>query len=342
MKQLSLVLIGVGHDHAAVIYDTLLRRRDAFSVRAFCVPPEERERFSSRIKKYEDAFGVYCTSVEDALSAEGLHAAIVETEEKNLTQYASLAALRGLHVHMDKPGGFSLLPFETLVRECRKGKLVFSLGYMYRFNPFVKRALQKIKKGELGEILAIHAEMSCEHPKEKRAWLKDLPGGMMFYLGCHLLDLIYTVQGAPSEILPFFKSTEDGVGADFTSCILRYPHGDSFIRVSAREAGGFMNRRVTVYGTKGTLNLSPIEAYDFDNEKDGKDSYSVMQEIPAEGGWCAVGKTERSPLYCRYEDMLLAFRAAATGEEENPQNYDFELALFRLLLRTVGVLPLEG
>ena len=42
--------------------------------------------------------------------------------------------------------------------------------------------------------------MSCDHPLEKRKWLSSFQGGMSFFLGCHLTDLIYTLQGTPEEV----------------------------------------------------------------------------------------------------------------------------------------------
>jgi hypothetical protein len=54
--------------------------------------------------------------------------------------------------------------------------------------------------------------MNCSHPVKVRQWLADLPGGMMFYLGCHLVDLIYRIQGKPERVIPLNKcSGVDGV-----------------------------------------------------------------------------------------------------------------------------------
>ncbi len=340
MRPLSLLLVGVGHDHACVIYDTILRRSDLFRVTGFTVPPEEREVYADRIQKYEAAFGVPCLSFDEACT--GAEAAVIEAEEKNLTRYAAHAAACGLHVHMDKPGGFSLSAFDALLSAVREKKLAFGIGYMYRFNPHVRDALKSIRAGEIGEVYAIHAEMSCEHPKEKRAWLRGLPGGMMFFLGCHLIDLVYQIQGAPEEIVPLSAETESGVGTDFGCVAYRYPHGTTVIRASANEAGGFMSRRLSVYGTKGTVTLFPIEAYDFANAKDGRDSYSVMQVTQAGGGWCSAGEPQKTPLYNRYEDMMTHFYRMAAEGEAPLVSLEYERNLYELLLKTVGCPTEEG
>ena len=74
--------------------------------------------------------------------------------------------------------------------------------------------MEKIKNGELGEIISVEAQMNCTHPATTRQWLENLPGGMMFYLGCHLIDLILRIQGKPKKIMPLNKcSGLEGVTA---------------------------------------------------------------------------------------------------------------------------------
>lgn len=126
---------------------------------------------------------------------------------------------------------------------------------MYRFNPLISEAIARAKSGELGEIYSVEAHMDCVHPPEKRQWLDRFPGGMMFYLGCHLIDLIYQIQGEPDEIISMNTSTEykiDGA-EDFGMAVLKYPHGVSFAKTCAAEPGGFMRRQLVICGTKGTF-----------------------------------------------------------------------------------------
>ena len=118
-----------------------------------------------------------------------------------------MVANAGKHLHMEKPGGVDLADFEKLVEILKSKNLTFSTGYMYRFNPKIQEALAKVKNGELGEIYSVEAHMDCKHPAEVRQWLQNFPGGMMFFLGCHLIDLIYQIQGEPEEIIPFNCST---------------------------------------------------------------------------------------------------------------------------------------
>lgn len=82
--------------------------------------------------------------------------------------------------------------------------------------------MKKIKTDELGEIISVEAQMNCILPSSTRQWLEALPGGMMFYLGCHLVDLVLQIKGQPDKIIPLNKSSGvDGVTSkDFGMAVL--------------------------------------------------------------------------------------------------------------------------
>lgn len=108
---------------------------------------------------------------------------------------------------------------------------------MYRYNPYVVELLERIKKGELGEIISVEAQMNCTHSKEQRRWLGDYKGSSMFFLGCHLIDLILQIKGMPEKIISLNKSTGiDRVRSeDFGMVALEYNNGVSFAKVNSNE-----------------------------------------------------------------------------------------------------------
>ena len=58
------------------------------------------------------------------------------------------------------------------------------------------------KPGGAGERKA-----ACFPPDSICEWLGSVPGGMMFFLGCHLVDLIMQIQGMPQRVIPMNKAT---------------------------------------------------------------------------------------------------------------------------------------
>ncbi len=331
MKRLRVILIGLGHDHATSIYDSILRQTELFDAVGFAVPKSELTDFPDKVERYRGQLPMY--TIEEILALPNVDGAVVETEEVNLTYYAQLAAERGLHIHMDKPGGLDIAAFDRLIDTVQSHRSAFTTGYMYRFNPKIQEALQKIENGDLGEIYAVETHMDCEHPVSKREWLGRFPGGMMFYLGCHLVDLIYRIQGEPLEVLPMNCST--GAGADdYGMAVFRYPHGVSFAKTCANEPGGFVRRQLVICGSKGTIELKPLESYT-SGPHDHRDSYTVMRETYANEGWNTFGAMSESDLFNRYDDMMRHFAEVANGKE-NPYSYEYERAVYRLLLKACG------
>ena len=334
MRKIKVIQIGIGHDHATVVLGSMLKQTDIFDVAALAVPESEKDVFADRIEWYKDRLPIL--SVEDALKTEKPDAVIVETQEEELTKYALLAAERGLHVHMDKPGGLDAAAFEKLICTAKANKTVFHIGYMYRYNESVIEAVRKAKSGELGEVYSVEAHMDCWHNAEKRQWLARFPGGMMFYLGCHLVDLILQIMGEPEEIIPLSRTTGiDGVtGEDYGFAVFRYKNGISFAKTCAEELGGFARRQLVICGSKGTVELRPLEEYTDDGTLFTKESYTTY-ENGRDWNYCApVVKSKPAD---RYDNMMHCFANMVCGKTENPFDYDYELKLYKTLLKACGV-----
>ncbi len=332
---IKVVLIGIGHDHATSVYDSVINL-EIFDAVGFAVPEQEKEAFSDRIEKYKKYISYF--EIEEALSFEGLDAAIIETEEENLTEYSIMALKNGLSVHSDKPGGLDLSRFEEMTGLAKANKKILHFGYMYRYNPVVVKLLEDIKNGEYGEIFGVEAQMNCLHNDKKRAWLSKFPGGMLFYLGCHLIDLILSIQGEPEEVIPL--STSSGINKimspDIGMAVFKYKNGISFAKSCGAEIGGFMRRQLVVCGSKKTIEINPFEALD-----GGGLQHSVVRETTYEEAqkldwWNSTVKTE-SERFNRYDSMMESFAKMVMGEMENPYSPDYELTLYKLLLKACGV-----
>ena len=338
VKKLRVVQIGVCHDHGTSALNSILKQTDLFEVLGFAVTPEELENEKDLceeiISEYRDKRGLKLYTVEEALHLKDVKAVTVETREEYLNKYAMMAAESGLHIYMDKPGGWGLSEFEKLVLAVKSRGLTLFIGYMYRFNPKVIEAIDKIKSGEIGDVYCVEAHMDCEHIAEKRQSLAKLPGGMMFFLGCHLIDLIYKIQGEPLDVIPLNCSTGyEGVTAkDYGMVVFKYPHGVSFAKTCANECGGFIRRQLVICGTKGTIEIKPFEV--LTDERDCL--YTEMRETYRNEGWNSFGKQTKSEYYNRFDAMLAAFADVAAGRKENPYSYDYELGLFKLLLKSCG------
>ena len=328
MKKIKVAQIGTSkNSHGNLIWESMIKQKDIFDVVGYAFPGNEREKFPDRAKAFE---GYKEMTVDEILNNPEIEAVAVETEEIYLTKYALMVANAGKHLHMEKPGGVDLADFEKLVETLKSKNLAFSTGYMYRFNPKIQEAFTKVKNGELGEIYSVEAHMDCKHPAEVRQWLQNFPGGMMFFLGCHLIDLIYQIQGEPEEIIPFNCSTgyDEVTANDYGMVVFKYKSGVSFAKTCANENGGFLRRQLVICGTKGTIEIKPLEV-----SADGG-LYTVMNEAYSTE-WHKEWDTSKSEVYDRYDDMMRNFAEMVRGKE-NPYSYDYEMSLYKLILRSCG------
>ena len=329
MEKIKIAQIGMSiYSHGSSIWDSLKKQSDVFEIVGYALPEGEREKFPSKMKHFD---GYREMTVEEILSDSEIEAVAVETEEIYLTKYARMVADAGKHLHMEKPGGVGLSDFEGLVRTLEEKKLAFSVGYMYRFNPKIRETLEKIRAGALGKIYSVEAHMSCLHGDDCRAWLECFPGGMMFFLGCHLIDLIYTIQGEPTEVIPLNTST--GIGgintADYGMAVFKYENGVSFAKTCDVERGGFLRRQLVISGELGTVELRPLEAFCEGGQ------YTDLREC-YDTGWSGVWEESRSEPFNRYDSMMRNFAEIVRGKE-NPYTYEYELNLYKLVLRACGV-----
>jgi predicted dehydrogenase len=211
---------------------------------------------------------------------------------------------------------------------------------MYRYNPAVKYAMELAKSGKLGDIYAVEAHMDCLHPKKKREWLGQYKGGMMFFLGCHLVDLIIQFKGFPDKVIPMNCATGiDGVDSeDYGFALFQYKDGVSFAKTCAAEVNGFERRQLVICGSKGTVEIKPLEKYPVQHPNRAMNSYIHVTYIEDAVSWNDCGKDITFESFDRYDAMMQDFAKQVRGEKEANYSYDYELELFRHVLKASGYL----
>lgn len=326
MRRIKVAQIGASrYSHGCPIFHIMTQMPERFEVAGYALPEHEREKFPTQMWAFE---GYREMSVEEIMADETIEAVVVETEEIYLTRYALMAASHKKHVHMEKPGGLDPTEFETLVRTAKENGTVFHTGYMFRYNPSISDILRRVKGGEIGRVVSVDAQMNGWHDIEQARWLADFPGGMMFYLGCHMIDLILTLQGTPKNIYAFNKSsgTFDVPAKDFCMAVFEYENGVSYVRTTQADRGGFSRRQLVITGTEGTFEVRPLEAM----ADDGLLQYTEYTKCTSED-WYDAGKKTRCAPYDRYREMMVAFARMVAKEIENPYTYDYELMLYKTI-----------
>lgn len=328
MKRIKIAQIGLNeYSHSLEIFESLEKQSDIFEIVGYALPENEEKRLpskASRLQKYRKM------TVEEILSDPEIDAVTIETDEIYITKYALMSAKAGKHIHMEKPGGVSLSGFEALINAMKQSGKVFHTGYMYRYNPNVMEIMKRVKSGELGEIYSVEIQMNSPHPKAQREFLSNFPGGIMFFLGCHLIDLMLQIKGMPKNIIPLNKKSGKG-GLDVIDSgfvVFEYDNGTSFIKSNSTEIGGFIRRQLVINAEKATIEVKPFEI----NAAPGAMQLTDQVEY-TDMGWNVKGNKTTSEIYNRYDFMLSSFAKMVRGEIENPYTYDYELELFKTVLK---------
>ncbi|MBQ9133657.1 MAG: Gfo/Idh/MocA family oxidoreductase [Clostridia bacterium] len=327
MKKIKIGQIGIGHNHGAAKAADCKRLCELFEFVGVVAPDADEKYFGRKTAEvYRD---VPFMTEEELFAIPDLEAVLIETSVPHLVPTAQRAIDRGLHIHLDKPAGEDIAEFEKLLMDAKAKKLAVQMGYMYRYNPGVLYALEQIEAGKLGDIHTIDAHMSTEHKADFRKFLSQFKGGSMYIFGCHLIDLIVKIKGKPNKVVPFLThSGQDGLDFPDNCCAaLVYDDGTCFIRTSSVEVNGWGRRQFVVCGTKGTIEIKPIE-----NPMHVTEAYSTNTK-----SWSDVHTEVFPPAQeHRYSNMLTDFAKMIRGEGENPYTYEHDLYVHKATLAACG------
>lgn len=333
MEKIKIGQIGIGHNHGCTKMAAVKKFPELFEVVGYA---EENPRWIEKrgaLKHYE---GLPRLTVEEVI--ERSDAVLIESDVWDLVKYSQMCIDAGKHIHMDKPAGSSLDEYKRLLDSAKAKNLVVQLGYMYRYNPAVMWCLERIKNGELGEIYSINAEMSTFHSPTYKRWLTNFGGGIMYILGSHLVDLAVYILGEPKGVTSFLKHTGlDGVDfEDNNLAVLEYERALARIFVSSVEVNGWGRRQLVVSGSKGTVNIVPLENDCHMTYANLDFSTSPYEDMKKEIDIRDVPKN------ARYDDMVRDFYCYIKGTKENPFSYEHEYRVQKVLDEIVGGVRING
>ncbi len=315
--------IGVGHAHASKL--SVYRASPDYEVVGVVEPDEELRRKAESQAVYRD---LPWMTQEQLLNQPGLQAVLVETRVRDLLDTAEVCVAAGKHVHLDKPAGESLPQYERILRSAESQGLLVQMGYMYRYNPAVVLLREMLRQGWLGDVFEVHTVMSKVVSAGERRQLAQYPGGMMFELGCHILDLVIGVLGEPQQVAPFGQhaSTLNDDLADNMLAVLTYPRAIATVKSSAQEYDGGARRHLVVCGSEGTFHIQPL------------DNPSVRLTLSKpRGDYTRGAQTVTFPKYHRYIDDAADMARIIRGEKSTDFPYAHDLTVQRTLLQACGL-----
>jgi predicted dehydrogenase len=170
---------------------------------------------------------------------------------------AALACLAGgKAVLCEKPMTLDLPSAARLVQEARTHGLFLMEAMWMRCNPAIRRVVDLIADGAIGEVTAVHADFGLQGPFDAGHRLRDpaLGGGALLDLGVYPINLAHLVLGAPATVTSWAHLTPEGVD-DNTGVLLGYDSG----AMAALTCGlvGATRNAASITGTRGRIDLPP-------------------------------------------------------------------------------------
>ncbi len=337
MRKLRVVQIGTHHEHANGKYLAALKLPELYDfIGIVDTPPSPAVR--PEYISYDNLFKNVPRLTEDELyQRDDIDCVFVETPNEDLVPTGLRVMEHNLPMHLDKTAGYDLPLYQKLLDGCRTRNLPLQMGYMFRGNPAFQFVKKLAAQGAFGDIFSIDMDMDHGYGGDAyQTYVGRLRGGVMFNLGCHLIDFVVSVLGEPSAVHPFLKNTPDQhtTTLNATLAVLEYPHATATVRACSRLAGGTTFRRhCRLAGTRGYCEWSPLERFD------GKPlQLKLHLEAPAEGLGVGDHVVDLPPQDDRYTVQLTEFAASVRDGAPAEYSYEHDFLVHKVSLAASGLI----
>ncbi len=334
-RKVRVVQWGMCHEHANGKFESLQKLPDDYELVGII---DDRESKTPRevydFKLYD---GVPRITPEQLWADKSVQCVFVEVTNDDLIPIAWQVAKHGLAMHLDKPCGQSLAPFEELMQFCASRAIPVQIGYMFRVNPAIQFCTKAVQEGWLGDIISIEADMNHDYGSENyHAYTASFKGGIMYNLGCHLVDFILPMMpGLPTKAHTVRLSAPgdpDGAGTNCVS-ILEWQNATVTLRAARHAACSLPNRLLRIQGTNGLIDLTPLERFD------GKPLMLKLHLKNAAGSYTkGTHIIDFGIQKDRYADQLKELAEIVRGRKTIPPNqYTHDIAVHKVTLMACGL-----
>ena len=332
-KKVRVVQWGVCHEHADGKFRSLRKLPDDYELvgivddRASKTPREARD--------YRLFDGVPRLTPEQLWADKTVQCVFVEVTNDDLIPVAWQVAKHGLAMHLDKPCGQNFRKFEALMAFCKARGIPVQIGYMFRVNPAIRFCQKAVREGWLGEVVSVEADMYHDYGSPGyNAYIASFKGGLMYNLGCHLIDFILPMMpGLPARAHVVRLPAPGDPAQAGTNCVsvLEWPRATATVRTARHAACA--RRWLRIQGTKGAIDLCPIERFD------GKPTTLELRLKEAAGGYAKGTHTVDCGVQAdRYADQLRELADIVRGRRPNPDGqYAHDVAVHKVTLMACGM-----
>ena len=343
MKPLRVVQFGISHEHAPGKLATIKAMPGEFELAGIV---DDRDGTSPRYPlRQPDALleGVPLLTEEQVWADKTIDAAFVEVTNCDLVPVAERVLAHGLPMHLDKPGGETYGRYAKFRTEAKARGIHVQMGYMFRANPAIRWLTDAVRNGMFGDIYGIEADMDHGYGDDSyRRYLGTFQAGILYNLGCHIVDFFVSMLGEPASARPpVIRDAPGSAPGSRDNClgILEWEAGAiGIIRSCDRNKVTFPARRLRINGTNGSAELYPIERFGSEPLRVELKLVEPACGLPAGYQTLNLGTLGPRGDVDRYIGQLRQFARIVRGEEKEPDDLcEHDLAVQRTLLRLCGI-----
>jgi len=315
-KKVRIASIGlgmIGHVHAGI-----LSRMEECEYVAIADPDSKTEKMA------QDLGTKYYTDYREMIDKERPHGVVVSVPNELHESIGKVCAEKGMHIFMEKPIASTIEEAEEIVKSARENNVRLLIGHHRRFNPMIVATKEIIRRGELGDLVAISVLWGMYKPSEyfiAGEWRKKKGGGPILINMIHEIDNLRYMYGEIERVYAEVSNkTRNFKVEDTVSVTVRFKDGvlgsilmsDTVPSLWAYEPT--MGENKFFYPTKGDI-------YHFLGNKASL-SFPGMVKVyyadPAKAGWQHPLTTEHLNIKSSdpYPQQVRHFCKVVKGEEE--------------------------
>lgn len=162
----------------------------------------------------------------------------------------------GKHVLVEKPMALSAAEVDLMVAAARASNRFLMEAMWMRFNPLHVELVERIQRGEIGEVRRVIADFSFRIPPDPdhRLLSKEKGGGALLDVGIYPMTLAWWLLGEPTSVAHVAHLAPTGVD-DEMSLLCGWDGGASALLTCATRTDGSLTARIE--GSEGSITIHP-------------------------------------------------------------------------------------
>ncbi len=277
---IRLGLIGSGNRGCGLA--SLLKPMPGVELIACCdIQPSQTKNALQYAAKGAKAYTDYRQLLQD----KNIDAVIIATPLFLHYQMAVDSLTAGKHIYMEKSVSYDIPQAVSLAKKVKESKLIFQVGYQYRYYSLYHKIREAIKQNWLGKITHFECQYNrnsnwrnpVSDPKLERVinWrmYREYCGGPLSELCAHEIDMVnYLLDGHPVKAvglggINYWKDGRDTF--DHVRTVYEYPEGvkASFTSVLSNAFNGY---NIKIFGDKATIEIQREQAFIYAESTENK------------------------------------------------------------------------